>query len=131
MSKITADDLAIMLNGFNIEDSFTRSIVKLAKNNDLVILSSLGNDTVILSGAITDEFDLIHGGQIFLEKENNEYIPYTRNNPDKTRKKIEAFWEEYGYYKWKFLTLIKHSSYNLNRKGNVFCKGIIFNINDI
>ena len=80
MIKVSAEELAIELNGFDISDRFTSGLVKLAKNSNLIIISALGNDTVILSGAVTDEFDLLHGGQIFMAKEDNECIPYTKNN---------------------------------------------------
>jgi hypothetical protein len=131
MQKVSTQELASLLNGFDADDRFTRSVVKLAKDSGLIIISALGNDTVILSGAVTDEFDLLHGGQIFISNDNNECMPYTKNNADKTRKQIEVFWEEHSYYKWKFLTLIKHSTYDLKKGGKPFCKGIIFSVTSI
>ena len=131
MQKITAAELAIQLNGFNVEDNFTRNVIKLAKDSDLVIVSAIGDDTITFSGAVTDEFDLLHGGQIFMAKEGNEYIPYTKQNKDKSRKQIEVFWNRHGLSRWKFLTLINHSVYDLKKDGKSFCKGIIFNVNDI
>jgi hypothetical protein len=131
MTKVTPQELSELLNGFNVEDKFTRNIVKIAKDNKLVIVATIGDDTVTFSGAITDEFDMFHGGKIFLQKEDNEFIPYTRNNEAKTRKSIEVFWDKHSLFKWKFLTLIKHTTYDLKRGGRSFCKGIIFNLNDI
>ena len=136
MSKLTAQELALLLNGFNSEDNFTRHIVKTAKDSGLVIVATIGDDTVTFSGAITDEFDLFHGGKIFMAKENSicgdvEYIPYLKNNESKSRKQIEVFWERHSYFKWKFLTLIKHTTYDLKKDGKNFCKGIIFSLNDI
>lgn len=131
MQKITAAELAIQLNGFNVEDSFTRNVIKLAKDSNLVIVSAIGDDTITFSGAVTDEFDLLHGGQIFMAKEGDEYIPYTKQSKDKSRKVIEVFWNRHGLFRWKFLTLITHSVYDLKKEGRSFCKGIIFNVNDI
>lgn len=129
--KVTSDELAKKLNNFNSEDSFTRGVIKLAKDSNLVIVSAIGNDTIVFHGAITDDFDLFHGGQIFMAKEGDEYIPYLKQNALKNRKLIEVFWNKNGLFKWKFLTLIKHSTYDLKKDGRSFCKGIIFNINDI
>ena len=129
MTKVTSQELSELLNGFHVEEKFTRYIVKLAKDSGLVIVATIGDDTVTFSGAITDEFDMFHGGKIFLCKD--ELIPYTRNNEEKTRKSIEAFWDKNSLFKWKFLTLIKHTTYDLKKGGRSFCKGIIFNLNDV
>jgi len=131
MMKITADELAKQLNGFDVNDSFTKAVINLAKNSNLVIVSAIGDDTIIFSGSLKDEFDLLHGGQIFMAREDNEYIPYTKQSKDKTRKVIEVFWDKHAVFKWKFLTLIKHSTYDIKKDGRSFCKGIIFNLNDI
>lgn len=129
--KITAEELAKQLNGFDVNDSFTKAVINLAKNSNLVIVSAIGDDTIIFSGSLKDEFDLLHGGQIFMAKEDSEYVPYTKQNKDKTRKVIEVFWDKHAVFKWKFLTLIKHSTYDLKKDGRSFCKGIIFSLNDI
>lgn len=131
MMKITADELAKQLNGFDVNDSFTKAVINIAKNSNLVIVSAIGDDTIIFSGSLKDEFDLLHGGQIFMAREDNECIPYTKQSKDKTRKVIEVFWDKHAVFKWKFLTLIKHSTYDIKKDGRSFCKGIIFNLNDI
>ena len=131
MSKISAEELAKQLNGFDVNDSFTKGVVNLAKNSNLVIVSAIGDDTIIFSGSLKDEFDLLHGGQIFMAKEGGEYIPYKKQSQDKSRKVIEVFWDKHSIFKWKFLTLIKHVTYDLKKDGKSFCKGIIFNLSDI
>lgn len=131
MHKITAEELALSLNQHNLEEGFTKYIVNLARNSNLVIVSAIGDDTIVFSGALKDEFDLLHGGQIFVAKDNLEHILYTRQNEQKTRKKIEVFWDKHNSFKWKFLTLIKHSTYDLKKNGKNFCKGFVFNLNDI
>jgi hypothetical protein len=131
MSKISAEELAKQLNGFDVNDSFTKGVVNLAKNSNLVIVSAIGDDTIIFSGSLKDEFDLLHGGQIFMAKEGGEYIPYKKQSQDKSRKVIEVFWDKHSIFKWKFLTLIKHVTYDLKKDGKSFCKGIIFNLNDV
>jgi len=129
--KTTAEELAKELNGFDVADRFTKGVINLAKNSNLVIVSAIGDDTIIFSGSLKDEFDLLHGGQIFMAKEGSECIPYLRQNQDKSRKVIEVFWDKHSLFKWKFLTLIKHVTYDLKKDGKSFCKGIIFNLSDI
>lgn len=129
--KITAEELAKELNGFDVADRFTKGVINLAKNSNLVIVSAIGDDTIIFSGSLKDEFDLLHGGQIFMAKEGSEYIPYLRQSQDKSRKVIEVFWDKHSLFKWKFLTLIKHVQYDLKKDGRSFCKGIVFSLNDV
>jgi len=81
--------------------------------------------------ALTDEFELFKGGNIFMAKEGNEYLGYLKQSSDCSRKKIEVFWNKNGLFKWKFLTLIKHFTYDLKRDGRSFCKGIVFSLDDI
>ena len=131
MQKISSEELSILINDFKAEDSFTKHIIKLARDSGLIIISAIGDDTIVLNGAVTDEFDLLHGGKIFFEKENNECIPFTKQNKLGTRKQIEVFWEKHGYFKWKFLTLIKHTTFNIKLNDKNFCKGIIINVIDI
>lgn len=131
MSKVTAEELAKELNGFDVNDSFTKSVINTAKYSNLVIVSAIGDDTIIFSGSLKDEFDLLHGGQIFMAKEGGEYIPYKKQSQDKSRKVIEVFWDKHSLFKWKFLTLIKHVTYDLRKDGRSFCKGIIFSLNDV
>ena len=131
MGKITAEELAKELNGFDVNDSFTKRVINTAKYNNLVIVSAIGDDTIIFSGSLKDEFDLLHGGQIFMAKEGDEYVPYTKQDANKSRKVIEVFWDKHSLFKWKFLTRIKHVTYDLRKDGKSFCKGIIFNLNDV
>ncbi len=68
MSKVTAEELAKQLNGFDVDDSFTKSVINSAKYSNLVIVSAIGDDTIIFSGSLKDEFDLFHFGQIVMVK---------------------------------------------------------------
>lgn len=131
MAKLTTEELSLLINGSKSEDRFTKYVIKMAKDNNLVIVYTIGDDTVMFCGAVTDEFDMLHGGKIFLAIEDGECIPYTKNNASKTRKVIEVFWENHSFYKWKFLTLIKHSCYDLKKDNKNFCKGIVFSLDSI
>lgn len=125
----TAAELAELLNNFNIEDSFTKHAIKIAKDNNLVIITAISNDTITLSGSLVDEFDMLNGGGIFMAREGEEYIPFTKMAPG--RKKIEVFFEKYKLYNWKFVTLIPHSTFDVKRNGKCYCKAIVFSLNYI
>lgn len=128
MEVVTAEELSKRLHIHNSEDKFTRCVINLAKNSNLIIVSAIGNDTIVFNGALTEEFDLFKGGKIFIDKDG---LAYTKQCANNLRKPIEAFWEEYRMFVWKFLTIIPHSKYCLKKDGKNFCQGIIFNLKDI
>lgn len=142
MQIITSEGLAKSLDNFNAEDRFTRSVIKLAKDNNLIIVSAIGNDTITFNGALTDEFELFKGGDIFMakevfvptiegHKEIIEYVPYLKQSEKKDRIRINVFWEKNRLYTWKFLTIIPHAKFTIKKDNKYFCQGIIFSLNDI
>jgi len=150
MTITTSEELAKSLNNRDSSDPYTKYVVKTAKENGLVIVSAIGDDTITLCGGITDEFYLVKGGDIFIakevvaernyigsdgikrvEKSYTEYIPYVKQNEAKTRKKINVFWEEHRLFTWKFLTTIPNHTFDIKCNGKNFCKGMVFSLKDI
>jgi tetrahydromethanopterin S-methyltransferase subunit F len=130
MQTVTSEQLAKELEGFDTMHTFTRRITNLAKQSNLVIVTARGDDTVMFSGALVDEFDFLKGGDIFMAKENDDYYPYIKPKPN--TRKIQAFWEDYKLYKWKFITTIRHVEFTLsNGSRKCFARGIIFSLNDL
>ena len=132
MSKVTHADLVQMIkdNGdCNYEDKFTKHLLKVARDNRLVILTTIGDDVLSFQGFFKDEADGYKGSDLYLRMEDGECIVYTKKREG--CKKISAFWEEYRVYKWRFLTLIPHSKFVVKRNGKNFSESIIFSVDDI
>lgn len=127
MEITTTEALAKLLDGHNLEEGMTKFVLKIARENKLVIVSAIGDDVVVFNGAFSDEVDCFRGGKIFMDKDGT----YTKQSLDRTRKEINVFWEKNRTYLWKFLTLIPHHKYSIKREGRNFCEGIIFSMNDI
>lgn len=128
MSIVTPKQFASMLNNFPCEDTFTKHVINIARKNNLIILTAFSNDKVFLSGSITDEFDLLRGGYIYIGEDNGEIVPFTR--PAHNRVTIHAFYEEHKKYTWKFITKIKHETFVTLNKEKSFCQAIIIDIKD-
>lgn len=128
---MTSLELSTELNGRDADDKFTRYVVKISKENKLVIVTAIGRDTVFFNGAITEEFDLFKGGAIYLIKEGNEYVAYTKQSDKGDRKKIEAFYESSRIFQWSFRTLIPHSTFDVKKGDKNFCKAIVFSLEDV
>jgi hypothetical protein len=125
--KFTAKQLAEQLNNHNYDDSFTKYVLKTAKDNKLVIVTATGLDCVTFIGAIEDEADCYMGGELFLDK---EYV-YTRQSKEKDRKPILSIYDKKSVYVWKFMTKIPHSKFIVLKDGKRWCEAIIFCIDDI
>jgi len=125
--KFTARQLAEQLNNHNHDDSFTKFVIKTAKDNRLVIVTATGLDCITFIGAIEDEADCYMGGELFLDK---EYV-YTRQSKEKDRKPILSIYDKRAVYTWKFMTKIPHSKFVVLKNGKRWCEAIVFCIDDI
>ena len=90
MSVVTYEELAKLIDGHNQEDQLTKYVMKIARDNHLIIVSAIGDDTISFDGAFHDEADLFRGGDIYIAEDG----VYTR--PGQDRVKINVFWENNG-----------------------------------
>ena len=125
MTIVTYEELAKLINGHNFEDKMTKYVMKVARDNNLVILSAIGNDTIELNGIIHDEIDLLHGGKIFMEEDG----AYTR--PGENRVVINSFWDGTKTCMWTFLTKIPHAKFTINKNNKRWCEGIVFKLDNL
>ena len=125
MSISTYQELAMLINGHNHDDSFTKYVMKIARENSLVIVSAIGDDTIQFDGAFHDEIDLFRGGAVYVTEEGI----FTK--PKEGRFKIDVFWEDKGLCVWKFLTTIPNTKFNINKSKKKWCEGIVFCLNDL
>lgn len=127
--SMTHSELAKMLEGHNAEDKFTKYVNKVARDNRLVILTSIGDDVLKFSGFFNDEADCMRGGEVHLRMEGEECYVYTKSK-DNTRR-IMSFWEENRQITWKFMTPIPHSKFLIKKDGKKWCEAIVFSVNDL
>lgn len=125
MSAVTYEELAKLIDGHNQEDQLTKYVMKIARDNHLIIVSAIGDDTISFDGAFHDEADLFRGGDIYIAEDG----VYTRPNQD--RVKINVFWENNGLCVWKFLTVIPHSKFIINKNNKKWCEGIVFSLKNL
>lgn len=125
MQVVTYEELAKLIDGHDYEDKLTKYVMKIARDNRLIIVSATGDDTINFDGAFHDEIDLFRGGDVFLTDEGI----FTKHKPG--RSKINVFWENKGLCVWKFLTLIPHSKFTINRNGKKWCEGIVFSLDKL
>lgn len=127
MELITPEILAKELDNRVYDDKLTKYVIKLAKDNNLVIVSAIGDDVIQFSGFIKDEVDCFRGGNIYLDKDG----VYTKQSIENSRKIIQVLWEKQRLYTWKFITKIPHQTFSIKKDGKNFCLGIVFKMNNI
>jgi predicted translin family RNA/ssDNA-binding protein len=127
-NKVTKENLAYILNERVYRDEMTKEEEKLAKDNGLVVVFGASDDRIELRGAITDEC----GKTVFLTKNGeiehcDEGCKHYERAIDKAKKITGIF----GKNGWVFETQIPFAEFDIFDEGQLYGKGIVFDINDL
>ncbi len=132
--NFNAKALAATLNNRDLENGFYRFELKCAKENNLVIVTGYSDDLIELDGAIKQEGNCFNGGNFHLEKSNDEWLLREGNGCNS----ISAIWydsnrttEDLEVIPWTYKTEIPHESFLAKFRGDVFCEGFIFCVDDL
>ena len=127
---MTLKEFSERLNGteYNGYPIFSKEDIKIAKENGFVIVTGASDDMMGLEGAIEDEAGCFDGGKVYISKRGVE--------EKKTKNMIEALWcqtkDENGVViPWAYETKIPHETFLVMDAGEVYCRGIMFNVNDV
>jgi hypothetical protein len=130
--------LALKLNGREIGREITREEATRAKENGLVVVYGYSDDTMEIDGAISAEAGAFRGNTIYvtrggiveLETEDCDCCKYFQT-AKKRAKAITAVWHDEGGPVWTYETDIPHETFDIMEEGEVFCRGIVFSIEDV
>lgn len=113
---------------------FTKEEIKTAKENGFIIVYGWSDDLIEFEGAIRDEGGCYEGGKIYF----NAYgICQDADNKGAYSNVITAIWcggEKDSSGKkitWTYETEIPHETFMIYEGEEPFCRGIVFNINDL
>lgn len=127
---MTLKEFSERLNGteYNGYPIFSKEDIKIAKKNGFVIVTGASDDLMELEGAIEDEAGCFDGGKVYISKMGVE--------EKKTKNMIEALWcqtkDENGVViPWAYETKIPHETFLIMDAGKVYCRGIVFKLEDI
>lgn len=134
-------EFAEMLNGREIGKEITQGEVKLAKENNLVVVYGASDDLMEFEGAITKEIDCWMGVTVYILQ--NEIIhrsdykdldSYSLDYkiPDLTNtKSITSEWDSNAVPSWQYYTDIPHETFDIMEDGEVYCRGIVFSMDNL
>lgn len=134
LNTISIDEFAKLLDGREYREEITEKEEKQAKELGLVIVFGASDDLTEFRGAIDDEVSSYNGGEIYLDKNGIlegcecECVHYERTKENS--KIIEALCYK-DDYAWSYTTEIPHKTFDIHEDNEKFCKGIVFNINDL
>jgi len=139
---LTTKELAALLNGREIDDEITEAESKRAKENNLVVVYGASDDLMEFEGAIYDEMGAYQGTTVRLNKNGivdcprdadrdicYENCPYF-HQVLKSAKTIKAIWGERNI-DWTYETDIPHETFDIMEDGEVYCRGIVFSMDDL
>jgi len=120
---MTKEQLAAMLDGSEYGNEIISAESDLAAKHGLVVVFGYSDDNVEFRGAIRKEVEAGGGAIIHLDKCGI----YKSNQELANCKTIEAIWcEDEGAPAWTYKTDIPHATFDIYDDGEVFCRGIIF-----
>lgn len=136
MKDFTKEELATLLNNREYRREVPDDLGRIAAENGLVIVFGASDDLCEFRGAINDEFGAWEGATVPLNKDgiitnecDDDRCPYYAKKKEKAAK-INAKWCD-GDIAWTFGTDIPHTTFNIYEDGEIFCRGIVFSLDDV
>lgn len=134
-------ELADLLNGREYGNEIAKEEEQIAKENGLVVVFGASDDLMEFRGAIYDELSAYDGVTAKIGRTAKGVKFYDEDNEHEIEEygvkitEIEQVWcpEESGEIvaSWLVKTSIPHESFKIYEDGELYCVGIVFDINDI
>jgi hypothetical protein len=129
------NEFAKMLDGRDYGYEMDTQEENEALHLGFVVVYGYSDDGAELKGVIDDEVFCFEGGEIWLDKnglfEECEYECKYSNKVKENCKLIKIIWHNKGATSWTYKTDIPHAKFSIMEDGNVYCRGIVFDINNL
>ncbi len=110
---MNAKEWAAKLNGRECGFEANANEEKRLEQDGIVIAYGFSDDLCELRGVVDEEYDCFGGSEISVESI-----------------KIRIVWHDKGNPCWTFETDIPHETFDIYEDGELYCKGIVFNLAD-
>lgn len=131
MEKVTTKQVAEALNGRQYGKETLEGEEVLWDANGLIVVFGESDDLMHFCGAMYDELNCYDGGTTYITRKLE-----LRPKPKPGRTPVTAVWcprDKKGNVlcSWLIKTSIPHETFNIMEDGELYCKGIVFSINDL
>ena len=127
--------VANKFNGRNYGDEITMDECNEFRELGIVVVFGYSDDNTEFRGAIHNEVGTYEGGEIFLNSDGlfeDCECECKWSVLEKLKcKSINALWCEQDHIPWTYDTDIPHETFNVLEDGEIYCRGIVFNINKL
>eukprot|EP01022_Parablepharisma_sp_SALTPOND_P014554 TRINITY_DN19921_c0_g2_i1.p1 TRINITY_DN19921_c0_g2~~TRINITY_DN19921_c0_g2_i1.p1 ORF type:complete len:140 (-),score=10.70 TRINITY_DN19921_c0_g2_i1:69-488(-) len=132
---MTIQEFANKLNGREYRHELYDIEAIQATELGFVVVFGYSDDNTEFRGAINDEVGCYNGGSIFINADGvfEECECNCKYSQDamKDCKIIEAVWCGESGYEWTYETDIPHATFDIMEDGEKYCRGIVFDINNL
>ena len=135
------EELAKILHGREYGNEITKEDERLAKQNDLIIITGYSDDNVEIYGYFREELPAWNGTsfsineeQIFEDKHECNCMYCNYEIKRQNTKFIEAIWCDESLDPkicWTFKTEIPHATFDIMEDGEIFSRGIVISLDDL
>ena len=143
---MTAKELADKMNGRLPGCEITQAETEQAERSNLVVVYGASDDLIEVEGAFQEELGGWGGRTLFLhpeygfvhEPEDEDWETLTVYGVSEvvserlsSSRTIKAVWGGEEGTSWTFKTDIPHETFDVIEDGEVFCRGIVFSLDDL
>lgn len=143
---MTIQRVAEILNGRQYRSELAGAEEKLFEKEGLVIVFGASDDLLEFRGAIHEELGAWDGTNAYIIKKKGQWEAISEEEHEGITEqledlgmeikshKIEAAWAptiDGNEYSWHIRTAIPHEIFDIMEDEDYYCRGIIFNINDL
>jgi hypothetical protein len=135
---LNVQELAEKLNGCEYGNEVSKKLEAQARRNGLVIVFGASDDLVEFRGAIFDEQPAFDREKMFVDCDGVVGCPHCDADDCiyvikrmASARAITTLWRADGNICWTYQTNIPHATFNVIEKDRVYCRGIVFSIDDV
>jgi hypothetical protein len=138
---MTKDTLAALVHGRRHDHGLSIALTEGAKEAGLVIVMGGGEDYIELHGALEQEWGVYGAAEILLTREGIfdthecgepcRYFTAALKHAQRCGQTLRVVWNATTFPTWHFQTTIPHATFDILEEGQVFCRGIVFHLDDI
>jgi hypothetical protein len=140
---MTPAEFAARITNREYRSELTKEESALAKVHGLVVVFGYSDDNVEFEGAIRDEIGAWDGTTVRVDAEGviPDFEQVDKDNKAEMKEwfrrdglrsfLIQAVWDAPDEPTWTFKTAIPHSTFDVMEDGEVFCRGIVFSLDEL